>query len=92
MKLKRNDCVLRVGGERPKPSNCRGDKDLAFPKGRPVTTQNRQRKRWKHLYSWRQTPRVGGDLCREVAPGSSLAHRWKLSTIFRWTRRSFLVR
>ena len=43
MKLKRNDCVLRVGGERTKPSNCRGDKDLAFPKGRPVTTQNRQR-------------------------------------------------
>lgn len=25
-------------------------------------------------------------------PGRSPAHRWKLSTIFRWTRRSFLVR
>lgn len=92
MKLRRNDCVFRDAGERTKLSNCRGSKDQAFPKGRPVTTLNRDEKRRKHLCSWTQSPRVGEDPRWEMDPGPSLAHRWKLSTIFRWTRRSFLVR
>lgn len=56
VKLRRNDCVFRDAGERTKLSNCRGSKDQAFPKGRPVTTLNRDEKRRKHLCSWTRVP------------------------------------
>lgn len=78
-------------GSNPPPAEY--DKNVSFMTEKAITTQNR---------TWRETggPSISEDRALGLeerphqggSPGSNLAHLWKLSTILRWTRRSFLVR
>lgn len=94
MLMKTMTCVLRVKvtGSNPEPveydKNAREfhNKESYYPE------QALERDRGLSMSEDRALGVQGDTIYQGGSPGSSLAHLWKLSTILRWTRRSFLVR